>query len=151
MRANLALAFFTETDKRLMRYVRPHRINELSETWLQSMRLKGLAIARTLAILNVIFVCEIVLILTYFFFRLDVLTSATVNITVVLLSWLLQIVIWRTKLRKLQTIVAPSLSESASEEFHHLDANTNPSVLHPSSVNHSSQKKPVVKKKAKVD
>lgn len=116
MRANLALTFFTQTDTRLALYVRPHRINELSETWLQSTRLKGQAVARTLAILNVIFVCGIVTILTNFILQLDILFGTALNISIVLLSWLIHVIIWRMKLHKLQTIVAPSLSESASGE-----------------------------------
>ena len=112
MRANFALKYFTEFDNELEKFVKPHRINELSETWWQSFVLKGGGLARIAATINTIPALGAAFILSKYFFLFDIDSSVITVLFVGLFTWFLHVQIWRKKIQKLQTIVSPTLKKS---------------------------------------
>ena len=109
MRANLALSYFTEQDKKLGKYVKPHRINETTETWWESFRFRGGGLARLSAVVNIFPAIGIAVVITRFIFSLNNVTSAIISLFTGLLVWLIHATTWRKKVVKLQAVVVPEL------------------------------------------
>ncbi len=116
MRANLTLSYFTEQNKKLGKYVRPHRINETTETWWGSFRFKGGGLARLSAAVNIILAIGIAVVSTKFIFALSNIASIIISVFSGLLAWLIHAITWRRKIVKFQTVVVPALDNDSNKK-----------------------------------